>query len=335
MTICSQLELYDGTEMEEQIERNLALDTDRVAFGRHETFPLRHGWITKGFWGFLEHAVKTQEFNFFNTDDAVVKLGVGKNMVSSIKFWLVASQMLCQDSKGQLSATQLGLHLVGRKGTTQAWDPYLQDEATLWLIHWLVATSPRQATGFFWFFNLFHKANFTQDEMLVSLNDFMTENVKQKYAKATIKNDVTTILRMYGQKQLNKRTVVEEVFDSPFIELGLITPGSSSKSYGSALRSQTDIPTEIVAFAINELFTSRGSSSISLTDLIYSDGRYPALGSVFRLSENACIAVLERVIKRFGNLFELRETAGNRQVYKIEDCSSLDILGNYYQGATE
>ena len=51
MTIYAQLGLYDGIEMKEVEERNLALDTDRAAFVRHETFPLRHGWLTKGFWG--------------------------------------------------------------------------------------------------------------------------------------------------------------------------------------------------------------------------------------------------------------------------------------------
>ncbi len=331
MTIYGQLDLYDGTEMSE-VERNLALDTERVAFGRHETFPLRHGWLTKGFWEFLEYVIDTEEFNFFASDDAVVKLGVGKNMVSSIKFWLIASQMLQQDNKGQLSPTKLGLHLIGRKNKSSAWDPYLEDEATLWLVHWLVSTSPKQATGFFWFFNLFHKANFTQDEMLISLSDFVTENAKQKYAKATIKNDVTTILRMYAQKQLTKKTVVEEVFDSPFIELGLITAGANTKSFVSELSSSTDIPAEIAAFAINELFIARGTGSISLTDIIYSDGKYPALGSTFRLSENACITLLERVINIWGDTFELRETAGNRQVYKVKECESLDILESYYEG---
>ncbi len=332
MTIYAQLDLYDGTEMKAVEKRNLALDTDRAAFGRHETFPLRHGWLTKGFWGFLEHVVQTREFNFFSSDHAVVRLGVGKNMVSSIKFWLVASQMLQQDSRGQLSTTPLGLHLIGRKDKSNAWDPYLQDEATLWLVHWLVATSPHQATGFFWFFNLFHKANFTQEEMLISLSDFVTENVKQKYAKATIKNDVTTILRMYAQKQLTKRTIVEDVFDSPFIELGLITQGATNKSFVSELNSQTDIPAAVAAFALNELFNSRRTGSIALTDLIYSDGKFPALGSVFRLSENACITLLERVINDFGELFELRETAGNRQLYKVKDIESLDILASYYEG---
>ena len=45
------------------------------------------------------------------------------------------------------------------------WDPYLEDEATIWLIHWLMATNPQHATAWYWFFNRFHKPEFTSLEI--------------------------------------------------------------------------------------------------------------------------------------------------------------------------
>tara|TARA_B100002051_G_C16106428_1_gene333177 strand:- start:257 stop:427 length:171 start_codon:yes stop_codon:yes gene_type:complete len=49
-----------------------------VAFGRHETFVLRYSWLSKGFEEFIENP------GIFNSEEAMVTLGVGKNMVSSI-----------------------------------------------------------------------------------------------------------------------------------------------------------------------------------------------------------------------------------------------------------
>jgi hypothetical protein len=51
-------------------------------FARHETFHPRFGWLKKGF-----DLVK-KDPNIFQKDDAPVQLGVGKNMVRSIRFLL-------------------------------------------------------------------------------------------------------------------------------------------------------------------------------------------------------------------------------------------------------
>ena len=52
----------------------------KISFSGHETFHCRNYWLKKG----LDHIWSGQKFN----DDAIINLGVGKNMVSSIRFWL-------------------------------------------------------------------------------------------------------------------------------------------------------------------------------------------------------------------------------------------------------
>ena len=58
------------------------LDKTTPKFSGHETFPLRHGWLEKGY-----HAVVKEEKNPFLEDDAIAEFGVGKNMVNSIRYW--------------------------------------------------------------------------------------------------------------------------------------------------------------------------------------------------------------------------------------------------------
>jgi len=55
----------------------MQFDPKQIAFGRHESFALRFSWLTKGFQQF------ERDNKIFSIDDAVVRLGVGKNMVNS------------------------------------------------------------------------------------------------------------------------------------------------------------------------------------------------------------------------------------------------------------
>ena len=68
----------------------MIFDPRKTAFGRHETFALRYGWLPKGF----QAAVRNPKI--FLDDLATVELGVGKNMVKSIRHWLRATQMMTQ-----------------------------------------------------------------------------------------------------------------------------------------------------------------------------------------------------------------------------------------------
>ena len=67
------------------------VEIDKYVFSGHDSFQCRDLWLKKGF-DFLISG------NSFNDSDAVVKLGVGKNMVSSIKFWLKAFNINSEDN---------------------------------------------------------------------------------------------------------------------------------------------------------------------------------------------------------------------------------------------
>ena len=92
----------------------------KASFGRHETFALRYSWLTKGFQAFNKnHAI-------FSSDESTIELGVGKNMVNAIKYWLRATTIL-KDASDGLITISLGNAIFSEDG----WDPYLEDEATI------------------------------------------------------------------------------------------------------------------------------------------------------------------------------------------------------------
>ena len=60
----------------------------KPSFSGHQTFPFRYTWLKKGF-----DAV-WKKSNVFTADDAPVILGVGKNMVQSIRHWCLAANLI-------------------------------------------------------------------------------------------------------------------------------------------------------------------------------------------------------------------------------------------------
>ena len=64
------------------------VDAAEPTFSRHETFHPRYGWFKKAY---AEAACDPQAFN---AEHAPIQLGVGKNMVRSIRFWGLAAKLI-------------------------------------------------------------------------------------------------------------------------------------------------------------------------------------------------------------------------------------------------
>ncbi|HIE27955.1 TPA: DUF4007 family protein [Candidatus Poribacteria bacterium] len=294
--------------------------TTKAAFGRHETFALRYSWLSKGF----QAVVKDP--SIFSSEEATVVLGVGKNMVNAIRYWLMAAQLI-ESGKTGFNPTKIGKKVFGARG----YDPYLEDEATIWLVHWLIASNPELATGWFWFFNKFHKPEFTSQEAASALLEFAKQNIQSKFSASTVKQDSAIVLRMYARSKGNTRTPIEEALDSPLSLLGLITQAPGGRTYYSRALEREALPVGIFGFAVAQLFEEMSITELPIEELMYAKGSYPAPGAVFRLTENALITKLEKLIHQRPGIFEIRETAGIHQLYLLEKIDPMEFLKFHYQ----
>ena len=293
---------------------------EKVAFGRHESFSLRYGWLTKGFQAF------EQNQEVFSNPTSIVTLGVGKNMVNSIRHWLRATRLI-DITPDKTETTPLGTAIFSQNG----WDPYLEDEATIWLIHWLLATNPLHATTWYWFFNHFHKPEFTSKEVASALISFLAEQNAAKTSSTTIKHDAAVLLHMYVQKNNNQKIALEESLDSPLSLLNLISYSPVTKSYQSRLASRDGLPLGVLAFAITELLDENRQAEIPIVDLMYSKNGKIAPGLIFRLSETALLTKLEQLVHYIPGVYEIRETAGIHQLYKLKTIAAQDFLAKHYE----
>lgn len=297
---------------------------ERTSFGRHETFPLRYSWITKGVQYLYRHGDQP-ETKVLKNDDCIVELGVGKNMVSSIRYWLLATRML--EKEGNFyKLTDLGKSIFLEKG----WDPYLEDEATIWLLHWQLASNPEISTTWFWFFNCFHKQQFPSQDVQHALTQYCQDRVPTKVAATTLKNDAAVLLRMYAQSAGTTKVPLEEALDSPMAELQLINKFKGSKNYQSLLNEKPMLPLNIFTYAVAKMFEFEANTTLSVSRLMYGDNTTTAVGSVFRLSEVGLMYWLERMSEAFPDIFELRESAGINQVFLLKACDPTLFLEMHY-----
>ena len=81
------------------------------SFSGHQTFPFRYTWLKKGV-----DAV-TEDSTIFSSEDAFVTLGVGKNMVSSIRHWCTVARLIKTDpdQRRRLVPTDFGKAIFNEK----------------------------------------------------------------------------------------------------------------------------------------------------------------------------------------------------------------------------
>lgn len=302
----------------------MKLDTKQTSFGRHETFPLRYAWLTKGV-----KAVTEQPDIFSLPDDAMVRLGVGRNMVSAIRYWLQAARLVTFQEQ-QATLTPIGKIIMSDDG-----DPYLEDQATLWILHWLVASNASLATGFFWFFNQFGLPYFTQAELLSGLTDFVSNTLKLERSESTLQSDTSTVLRMYGSGLVAsdklREKQAEDHLDTLMSQLALVEQPGKSRDYQSPRVIRPFLPSVAMHYALSDRFSEAPESAIPVRDLLYGDGVNAAPGAVFRLSEEGLMSALNAVMREWPSHYELRDTAGIHQLYCLnKSVDIVDILRGYY-----
>ena len=164
-------------------------------FARHETFHPRYGWLRRGY------EAARDDPQIFLRKDAHILLGVGKNMARAIRYWCHALKLLREEpestSRRKASrTTTIAELLLGSTGL----DPYLEDPASLWYLHWQLLREPCLATAWHYLFFRHAKPDFTADELVSALTEHIgREYPRARVATSSLRKDVSCIIRMYAR----------------------------------------------------------------------------------------------------------------------------------------
>lgn len=308
------------------ISENTTPYLQKPSFSGHQTFPFRYTWLKKGVDAVTEYPT------VFSSKNASVTLGVGKNMVSSIRHWCTVADLIMPDKnqRGCFVPTPLGFAIFKNR---TGFDPYLDDPATLWLIHWKIATNSNHATAWYWAFNFFRENQFTPDMFKKQLSKWaeQQETSTRRPSENTLQRDIQCFIRTYcHSRHINiTDTVVEETFDCPLVELNLITELPENNGYEFQRGEKETLPIEVFA---STLIAFWDASFTQINELPFSKLMYDPLspGRIFRLDEDTMTASLESLNERTKGAMQYRETAGLKQVYRHKDLKPIELLERYY-----
>jgi hypothetical protein len=299
----------------------------RLSFSGHETFVFRHAWLKKAV-----DAV-TEDPEIFTRDSAIVTLGVGKNMVRSIRHWGLATGVLAEEPKSRgarLTVTDFGMTVMGASG----FDPYLEDPSTLWLLHWNILKQEQRCTTWHYVFNGFPAAEFTRGILLQFVLDEARRAEAADLAENSIRRDVEVFLRSYVGSADMRASVGEDALDCPLSELGLIEARPGSDLFQLQRTPKPTLADYAFLYALCDFWKgiSEAQQTLAFSEIAYRKG---SPGTVFRLDENSIADRLERLDAVTGGKLVYTETAGLRQVYKHADVEPKEFLQEHYAAAGE
>ena len=293
------------------------------SFSGHETFAFRYSWLKKGVdLLMVDPAV-------FHSPDACVRFGVGKNMVASIRHWCLAARVAEQDSQKcsrLLRPTELGSALLRDDG----WDPFLEDDATLWLIHWNLASAGTRAATWYWAFNQFQEYSFVKADMAESLARDMQSTGWSTLSLSTLRRDVDCFVQTYLPRNL-ERPGVDDAIECPLANLNMLIREPDSERLRFRVGPKRTLPPAVFAYALIQFWnlSQYRNDTLALRDVLLSQG---SPGLIFKLDQETTLDYLDTLKEITSGLVIFEDTPLVRRLVKVGDVprDPTFLLENYY-----
>lgn len=288
-------------------------------FSGHETFPLRYGWLKKAYDAVASAQERGLGYSVFNDDAAIARFGVGKNMVAAIRHWATQCGVISPGTKGSAASTApLGDKIFSSDGL----DPYMEHPATLWLLHWGLASNAALTT-WYWIFSHYPRTSFEREDIVKALLNLGAERGWSRIAQTTIKRDVECLVRTYAPKQDHQEQAREDAIESPLTELGLIKPIGKKDGFRLVRSAKPTLGDGVFTYALIQFWQSFADSrsTISFEAIAYYPG---SPGKVFLLTEDDLADRLMRIESLTKGTLAWSETAGLKQIVRKVDLSTID-----------
>lgn len=292
----------------------------------HETFIFRYSWPPK-----VVVNAENDPYIFKNDDQAMTKLGVGKNMVQSMKFWSQAAGIV-KSNNNFSEISELGKKIFGSHGI----DKYLEDVKTLWLLHWNLSTN-KESPLLAWHFllNCWHYQDFTKNETVSFLIKELNKN-NLKFSEKTVESHASTFIHTYIQA--NNKNDYEDTLDCPLAELSLIIKLGERKNdssiyepiYAFRVEEKPEISQQLFVYCINDYWNKYYPNEKTLLLHNISVGKCSP-GQVFKLPENAIRERLDVIEQESNGLFVYKESSALQQIIRKKSCKSESLIEGIYR----
>lgn len=291
-----------------------------MRFSGHDTFHCKEQWLLKG----IQLIDSQEDEAIFKSESAIYRLGVGKNMVRSIHYWLKSFALIDDEDNFMSYSKYLFIN--------EKYDPYLENPSTLYVLQYLL-TSKQYASIFSLIFKNFFadKTNteFTESQILSFLKRVLYDQNIKKFTEKTIKSDFKVFLKSYVPPKKNIKTI-EDDFSAPLLGLKLISDTGRKNDLNQPVYRvnktlRKDLSEFVFAFCVLDFFDLQ--SSIDFTDLATTIGSYLCL-NIEGLEE-----ITDRLCQK-DKRFTFKSDAGVKQL-QIKNADLYlkeEMLNMVYQG---
>ncbi|MGE0077640.1 MAG: DUF4007 family protein [Bacteroidales bacterium] len=283
----------------------------KFTFSGHESFQCRHLWLKKGY----DFVNKNKSFS---DEDAVVELGVGKNMVSSIRFWMKAFNILTVNDE----LTDFAHCLLSDDG----FDPYLEDDASIWILHYQLVKR-----GFASIYSIVfnelrkEKIEFTRDNFIGFLKRKAEIEKSFQINEKTLTEDFYVFSKMYIRSNAQSKDK-EDTFSGLLTELDLVKTYSKGKEdvYIIENSERQDIPDEVILYSI--LDDDSFDLSVNINSI---EQNYSSVGSIFAINKSGILSKIENLTVKYPFLV-FNDHAGIKELQFKTKPTAISILKDYY-----
>lgn len=276
-------------------------------FSGHETFTLRQMWLKKVF------DQKTEDGRIkkstFTDNESIARFGVGKNMVTSMRHWALATNLISEGRPDDYELSPTAQKIFSNDG----FDPYSENPSTAWFVHWQLAGLGSRSTTWFWLFNKVTAPNFTKTDLEKPLTDFAAKlKNKRGISTSTLTRDIDTCIRSYAPRS---GAGSPEDFAEPMLgELGLISEDTKG-TFSFRRGPKPTLSDGMFIYALIDYWEALDSTanSMAFESIVYGEG---SPGRVFKLDEESVAERLFSLEDFTGGIFSWTDTSGLRQVLR-------------------
>lgn len=290
-----------------------------MKFRGHETFFIRKGWLYKG----MSNVVREPGVFQGTAGNPMDVLGIGANMVKSLRYWLIASKLTSEPKSGKRNQelTELGKIIYEN-------DPYMEEIGSIWLVHYMLASNEDEATAWYLFFNEFNKTEFDEEDFHSCVVKYirMCEDTAMPSDRA-IDDDFTCVVNTYVPRiRLNPAKVhPESNIDCPLGELELVDVVDKKKGiFKKSVPKPNMLPDLILLAAI--INANEGAKEIRISTLQNEKNQ---IGKLLNLDSISLINALYK-LEKTGYIKVIR-TAGLDVIQITTNMSFCDCVKAYYK----
>lgn len=280
----------------------------KIRLQGHEKFALREGWLNKGL------IMVQNNPTIFQGKEGPDLLGIGSNMVKSLRYWLKAFGLIEESSNKGAVLTDMGKLILEN-------DPYFEDIFTIWLLHSYIAKNVTDATSWYMFFNRVDTEDLEKDEIeAILIREIRKYAIGVTFSEKSVRNDIDVLLNMYSKTK--EKVDPEDKNNSPLSQLGLVK--NTNGRYSKTRPDRRKVSEWNILYELSLVLQER--DSISIEDVISGEN---GLAKIYHFTAVAANEYLDK-LDAYG-FIRVNRTAGLDVIYKAKDFSVKSVVEEYYK----